>query len=33
MKVAQIQETAKAGAFLKLVSVPTLTHEYINRNA
>jgi hypothetical protein len=33
MKVAQILEAAKAGASLKEVSVPTLTHEYINSKA
>jgi hypothetical protein len=33
MNVAQMQEAAKAGAFIELVYVPTLTKESINRKA
>jgi hypothetical protein len=33
MTVAQMQEAAKAGAFIELVYVPTLTNESINRKA
>jgi len=33
MTVAQMQEAAKAGAFIELVYVPTLTKESINRKA
>ena len=33
MSIAQMQEAAKAGAFLELVYVPTLTKESINRKA
>jgi microsomal dipeptidase-like Zn-dependent dipeptidase len=33
MNVAQMQEAAKAGAFLELVYVPTLTNASINRKA
>jgi microsomal dipeptidase-like Zn-dependent dipeptidase len=33
MNVAQMQEAAKAGAFLELVYVPTLTSASINRKA
>src|ERR1700730_17140616 len=33
MTVAQMQEAARAGAFIELLSVPTLTNESINRKA
>ena len=33
MNVVQMQEAAKAGAFLEMVYVPTLTNESINRKA
>ena len=33
MNIAQMQEAAKAGAFIELVYVPTLTRESINRKA
>ena len=33
MNLAQMQEAAKAGAFIELVYVPTLTKESINRKA
>jgi microsomal dipeptidase-like Zn-dependent dipeptidase len=33
MRIAQMQEAAKTGAFLELVYVPTLTKESIHRKA